>query len=96
MKGRPAHVTKGRLSCHDAQLSLNISTASAADLEDFLLVPFPEADTWWLALQKVWSRRGRGGKKEMEAHEEMKGDVEEMRSRRGIKTRIRRTRLAAY
>ncbi|XP_069945132.1 post-GPI attachment to proteins factor 6-like isoform X1 [Cherax quadricarinatus] len=52
-KGRPPEVRNGSLICEEQQLTLNITSSSRATVEDFILIPFPEPDIWFLALQSI-------------------------------------------
>ncbi|RXG61843.1 Transmembrane protein 8B [Armadillidium vulgare] len=56
-KGRPPLVNVDKLEC-EKDLTLNISTASFKTVEDFLLIPFPEPDVWYLALHVVCYYKG--------------------------------------
>lgn len=57
-KGRPPEVKGETIACEDQQLMLNITSFSSKTVEDFILIPFPEPDIWFLALQTVCFYRG--------------------------------------
>ncbi|XP_071520688.1 post-GPI attachment to proteins factor 6-like isoform X2 [Panulirus ornatus] len=52
-KGRPPEVENDIIVCEEQQLTLNITSSSRATVEDFILIPFPEPDVWFLALQTI-------------------------------------------
>ncbi|MPD00150.1 Transmembrane protein 8B [Portunus trituberculatus] len=52
-KGRPPELRNHSLVCDDDSLTLNITSASRSTIEDLILIPFPEPDIWFLALQLV-------------------------------------------
>ncbi|XP_063843787.1 uncharacterized protein LOC135090714 isoform X1 [Scylla paramamosain] len=52
-KGRPPELKNHTLLCEGDSLTLNISSASRSTIEDLILIPFPEPDIWFLALQLV-------------------------------------------
>ncbi|KAG0729782.1 Transmembrane protein 8B [Chionoecetes opilio] len=58
-KGRPPHTTNtATLVCDSPHTTLNITSHSHTTLQDLILVPFPEPDVWFLALQLVCYSRG--------------------------------------
>ncbi|KAK3885702.1 hypothetical protein Pcinc_010089 [Petrolisthes cinctipes] len=57
-KGRAPDVVNGSLVCEEDQLTLNVSSHSRNTVEDIILIPFPEPDTWYLALQLVCYQNG--------------------------------------
>ncbi|ROT80497.1 transmembrane protein 8B isoform X2 [Penaeus vannamei] len=57
-KARPPEVKDDLLVCDDEQLTLNITSFSASTVTDFILIPFPEPDTWFLALQTICYYKG--------------------------------------
>lgn len=57
-KGRAPDVVNGSLVCEEDQLTLNVSSNSRNTVEDIILIPFPEPDTWYLALQLVCYQNG--------------------------------------
>lgn len=57
-KGRPPEVRNNSLICEEEQLTLNITSASSLTVEAFILIPFPEPDVWFLALQSICYYKG--------------------------------------
>ncbi|XP_042228879.1 transmembrane protein 8B-like isoform X2 [Homarus americanus] len=57
-KGRPPDVKNDTLICGEPQLTLNVTSSSRATVEDFILIPFPEPDVWFLALQTICYHKG--------------------------------------
>ncbi|XP_068218085.1 transmembrane protein 8B-like isoform X2 [Palaemon carinicauda] len=57
-KGRPPEVKDEEILCEDQSLLLNITSFSSKTVEDFILIPFPEPDIWYLALQTICFYRG--------------------------------------
>ena len=56
-KGRPPMIKNHKLECAK-DLTLNVTSASLDTLENFLLIPFPEPDIWYLALHVLCFYKG--------------------------------------